>query len=106
MLKIINKIFKYFGYEVQKCETIDIWFLDIDRKAKIIKDKITEISYLKQELSFIENLYQEENKKSKNRYKEVNRLRSNVKSLTESRDRYKNRYKEICWKLALKNVRK
>ena len=36
------------------------------------------------------------------RYKEVNLLRSNNKALKESRDNYKRKYREICWKIALK----
>lgn len=39
---------------------------------------------------------------AKNRYKEVNALRSREKALRDSRDNYKHKYREVCWKIALK----
>ena len=151
MLNFINKILKYFWYEVQECETINTWLLDINTKAIIIDDKLKEIFNLKKELDCSNNIittkdkdilaleHKVENfqwiieqdkitiedlnkqtiklwndnadlelrisnldKVCKERYKEVNVLRSRVKWLIDSRDNYKRKYREVCWKIALK----
>lgn len=41
-------------------------------------------------------------KLSNERYKELNTLRSREKALRDSRDNYKHKYREVCWKIALK----
>lgn len=160
MLNFINKILKYFGYEVQECETIDTWLLDINTKAKIIDDKIVQYHTLSKEKDRLINLVADKDKDilslehkvenfkwiieqdkitiedlnkqtieladkiarldtdifdlsnqidsykqlSNERYKELNTLRSREKALRESRDNYKHKYREVCWKLALKKA--
>ena len=60
---------------------------------------LAEISKLNEELTSLRN------KKTKllDKSKELNTLRANVISLTKSRDSWKNKYKELVWKVSRNN---
>lgn len=66
MLNIINKLLKYFGYEIQPKSTIDTWLKDINTKAKIIwarDDRINQQDeYISNELDSYRSINTELNK--------------------------------------------
>ena len=152
MLNFINKILNYFWYEVQECETIKTWILEIkqfknnieeldsnnfklfkekDKLINLVAEKDKDIQSLEHKVNNLQLIAEEDrltienlNKQTiiledkiakldsdvtditdlaKNRYKELNILRSREKALRDSRDNYKRKYKELCWKLALRN---
>ena len=80
--------------EQDKLMIEDISKLTIELADKIAKLESNVLDCLKQ----IDGYKQLANQ----RYKEVNVLRSRVKWLTDSRDNYKRKYREVCWKIALK----
>lgn len=158
MLNFINEILNYFWYEVQECETIKTWILEIkqfknniekldsnnfklfkekDKLINLVADKDKDILSLEHKIEnfkwvieqdklTIEDLNKQTvelsdkiailesnvleclkqidwyKKLSNERYKELNTLRSREKALRESRDNYKHKYREVCWKIALK----
>ena len=160
MLNFINKILNYFWYEVQECETIKTWILEIkqfknnieeldsnnfklfkekDKLINLVAEKDKDIQSLEHKVNNLQWIAEEDrltiedlNKQtveladkiailesnvleclkqidwykqlSNERYKELNTLRSREKALRESRDNYKRKYKEICWKIALKKA--
>ena len=67
---------------------------DLNKQTIRLEDKIARLDL---DINDITDL-------AKNRYKEVNTLRSATKSLRDSRDNYKHKYREVCWKLALKKI--
>lgn len=160
MLNFINEILNYFWYEVQECETIKTWILEIkqfknnieeldsnnfklfkekDRLINLVADKDKDILSLEHKIENFKWVIEQDkltiedlNKQtvelsdkiailesnvleclkqidwykqlSNERYKELNTLRSREKALRESRDNYKHKYREVCWKIALKKA--
>ena len=95
---------------------------DKDKDIKVLEHKVNNLQWIVEEDRLtIENLNKQSielgdenadietrlsnlDKVCKDRYKEINLLRSRVKALTESRDNYKTKYKQLCWKIALKKA--
>ena len=78
------------------------WIVEEDRLT--IEDLNKQSIELGDENADIETRLSNLDKVCKDRYKEINLLRSRVKALTESRDNYKTKYKQLCWKIALKKA--
>ncbi len=72
---------------------------DLNKQTIELSDKIAKL-----ESNVLDCLNQIDSYKklSNQRYKELNTLRSNNKALKDSRDNYKHKYREVCWKIALK----
>ncbi len=74
---------------------------DLNKQTIELADKIARLDT---DLLDLSNQVDSYKQLANQRYKEVNLLRTRVKWLTDSRDNYKRKYRECCWKLALKKA--
>ena len=76
--------------------------ITIENLNKQTVELVNEIARLESDVNNYSKQAHESKELASQRYKEVNLLRSNNKALKESRDNYKRKYRELCWKIALK----
>lgn len=76
--------------------------LTIEDLNKQTVELVNEIARLESDVNNYSKQAHESKELASQRYKEINTLRSNNKALKESRDNYKRKYRELCWKIALK----
>lgn len=76
--------------------------ITIDELNKQTIELADKISRLDSDIIDLSNQLESYKQLANQRYKEVNLLRARTKWLIDSRDNYKRKYREVCWKIALK----